>query len=494
MYGRNNNRTNRGVQGGRPRRWTRSASRRRGVTALLAMLFLVLFSTLAIGFYAATTTSSQIASTDETIARSYLAAESGMDFMRYQLANVKVGTATPSYQVLDKLYASLQTQLNGTYNITNGPEANRSIVKNGNTISIPGPAGSLIYLDNAHQSGFHVMITDTAGEIVVKVDGAHGGTTVGRAFQMDFSRQQKATSVFDNAVFSEGGITIKKGAITTTTGVDAKIATVMSALSNGTSITMTGGLVGGKLTIMDDATVSVSGGSVDGATMVREIMDPTAGHITQTSKAPDMPDIDPTAYKVYATNPFVASTKKTTRKNTIIRAGTGTPSSPVIFNANDTLQGILYIESPNCVKFMGDFTCQGFIVMEKSPTSPSTDYLDFRGNFAQDTVPNKPEFDNLRVTTGISLLAPTASVAMSGSVDSIFKGNVICDKFSFAGSANIQFDNGSLITLNPNPGSATFNGKTVLFSSTGASNMPQLGFNYSQFFSPKPSTYAEVTP
>src|SRR4051812_29056538 len=146
MYGQNNTRTNRGAQGGRPRHWARTSirprSRRRGVTALLAMLFLVLFSTLAIGFYAATTTSSQIASTDETIARSYLAAESGMDFMRYQLANVKIGTSTPSYQVLDKLYTALQTQLNGTYNISDGPEGNRSIVKSGNTISIPGPAGS----------------------------------------------------------------------------------------------------------------------------------------------------------------------------------------------------------------------------------------------------------------------------------------------------------------------------------------------------------------
>ena len=45
------------------RRSRRAGTRpRRGVTALLAMLYLLLISSLAIGFYAATTTQSQVAS------------------------------------------------------------------------------------------------------------------------------------------------------------------------------------------------------------------------------------------------------------------------------------------------------------------------------------------------------------------------------------------------------------------------------------------------
>ena len=51
---------------------------RRGMAALIAMLYLVLFSVMAMGFYAAVTTTTQIAHSDQKIAKAYLAAESGM--------------------------------------------------------------------------------------------------------------------------------------------------------------------------------------------------------------------------------------------------------------------------------------------------------------------------------------------------------------------------------------------------------------------------------
>ena len=61
------------------------------------MLYLVLFSTMAIGFYATTTMSMQLSANDERIARAELAAESGMDFIRLHLAAVRIPTsATPA--------------------------------------------------------------------------------------------------------------------------------------------------------------------------------------------------------------------------------------------------------------------------------------------------------------------------------------------------------------------------------------------------------------
>src|SRR3954468_18048704 len=106
--------------------------KRRGMTSVLAMLYLVLFGTLAVGFYSATTTQTQIASNDEHIARSFMAAESGMDFMRYQLGRVSVPPHTPNDQVIDQLYIDLQAQLNDTGNL-----GSTTISKTGNTIHIP---------------------------------------------------------------------------------------------------------------------------------------------------------------------------------------------------------------------------------------------------------------------------------------------------------------------------------------------------------------------
>ena len=72
---------------------------RRGVTALLAMIFLVLFATLAVGFYASTTQTAVIASNEKNGVVSLTAAESGMDFIRYQLALIKVPPTVPVAQV-----------------------------------------------------------------------------------------------------------------------------------------------------------------------------------------------------------------------------------------------------------------------------------------------------------------------------------------------------------------------------------------------------------
>ena len=61
----------------RVRNSARPQLRRRGMTSLLAMLYLILISALALGFYASTTVSSQLSNNDERVARAALASESG---------------------------------------------------------------------------------------------------------------------------------------------------------------------------------------------------------------------------------------------------------------------------------------------------------------------------------------------------------------------------------------------------------------------------------
>src|SRR5688500_12889486 len=111
---------------------------RRGMTSLLAMLYLVLFGTLSIGFYAATTTQSQIVANDERTALAQMASESGMDFMRYQLGRVTINPLTPPEDVLPELFEDLRLQLEDTYNL-----AGQRIGLVGNTIQIPENGGSI---------------------------------------------------------------------------------------------------------------------------------------------------------------------------------------------------------------------------------------------------------------------------------------------------------------------------------------------------------------
>ncbi len=451
-------------------------TRYRGMTAVLAMLYLVLFSTLAIGFYAATNTHSQIVSNDERVARALMACESGLDFLRYQLGRVTIPPGTPTDQVVNELYADLEAQLQDTPNL-NGQD----IALVGNTIQIPADGGT-IRLDRSGHSKFRATITDWAGEIVVKIDGLNGTTQAGRAITMDFTRASHPTTAFDYAVASKGQILMRKGDVTSVTGVDPQIVRMMSALVETPSIRVTGGTIGGDLSIVEGATVEVTGGSVGGSSIPSVIL---SDHVTVV-EAPEFPIINTSVYEQYATNTYVANLK--TQQNIRIPAGTNPR-----FNGGDTVQGIMYVESPNIVIFRGNFTLQGFIVFENANNS-GVNALDFRGNVTQSPLPADPMFDELRATSGVAMLGPTTRVEMSGSADSYVRGNIIIGRFLFDGSADMQIDQGTLMTYDETTSSCVFDGKTIKFTATGGGNIPTQGLTYNQYYDPKPATYQEVLP
>lgn len=450
--------------------------RQTGMTSVLAMLYLVLFTTMAIGFYAATTTAMHVTANDERISRAFVSSESGMDFMRYQLANVSIPPTTPADQVIDQLYTDLQTQLNGTGNF-----GSLTISKTGSTISIPGTGR--VPLDAAGISNFRATITDWAGEIVVKIDGGYGSSEgAARAITMDFSRQEKTTSAFDYAVASKGQVVVKKGILSTVAGVDPSIATIMSARPGAGAVSVTGGTIGGDLNHIDTGGVTVTGGNVGGSGIIANIL---ANHVHEV-EAPEFPTIDTTVYKAYATNSWVDAKK--TQQNIRVPAGTNPK-----FNANDTVQGIMYIESPNQVTFNGNFNLQGFIVME--PGASLTDSIEFKGNLTMSPLPSSTQFDALRATSGVAVLAPKANISFTGSSGGSVKGNIIVDKLSFAGASDLQVDQGTIMTLNAGTNSFVKDGsKSIRFTATGGSNQPKIGVSYSTFFAPKPATYQEVMP
>jgi hypothetical protein len=441
------------------------------------MLYLVLFAVLAIGFYAATNVSNQVTNNDANVAQSFMATESGMDFMRYQLANVSIPPSTPPDEVMDALYAELQENLDGTGNLDG-----QTIARNGNTISIPADPNASIKLDSAGAATFRATITDWAGEIVVKAEGRYGGTVgAARAISMDFTRKEHTTSTFDYAVASKGQIVMSKGTVSSVTGVDPKIATMMSSLNGSGAISVTGGTIGGELSVVEGSTATVTGGSVAGSSVPSVIL---ADHVHEV-EPPVWPTFDTTVFAPYATNTYGSGVPL---NNIRIPAGTNPK-----FTGNRTIQGIMYIESPNSVEFRGNVTLQGFIVFENAGDD-SVNSLDFRGNVTQTPLPNGSAYDALRATSGVAILAPTAAVTMSGSTDSILRGNVVVNTFSFAGSADIQIDRGTLMAMKEASNAVIFNGKTVKFTATGKGNAPNLGVSYSTFFSPDPTSYQEVTP
>src|SRR3954468_24761293 len=93
-------------------RQPRPRQRRRGVTSVLAMLYLVLFGALAVGFYAATNVQVQVSNNEHRKTRALTAAESGLAYMRYHLAFVDLPPLTTDAQTITELYNKLSARMN----------------------------------------------------------------------------------------------------------------------------------------------------------------------------------------------------------------------------------------------------------------------------------------------------------------------------------------------------------------------------------------------
>ena len=111
------------------------------------------------------------------------------------------------------------------------------------------------------------------------------------------------------------------------------------------------------------------------------------------------------------------------------------------------------------------------------------------------TPPAGSQFDAMRSVLGVAVLAPTATVSMSGSADSSVKGNVIVGSFSYNGASSLYVDHGTIMALNTSANAVVVNTtKSILFTATGETNQPSTGMVYPSYFSPKPSTYQEILP
>ena len=457
----------------------RRTLRRRGITSALAMLFMTLFAVLALGFYASVTMSVEISRNDQRTAKALLAAESGVQFMRYQLAHVNI--PSNSADPLSDLCTDLQASLEGTSNMG----ANHVTLTN-NTIYIPAESGEYIKTNDTDDSGFTACITDHGGNIVCTVSGRAGltSTTGSKAVSLDFTRAFTNSSVFDYAIASKGTVMISKGTLGGVTGVSPNtIATMMSAENSAGALSVSGGTVGGDINVVGAGDASVTGGSVGGSSNITDIL---ANH-THVVGNPDFPTFDTTVFEQYATNTYGGATGGTLT-NVVIP-----PNTNPRFTGNVTIQGILYIKSPNNVQFRGNANLQGFIVFENA-NDVSQNVISMSGNFSEGALPSGSQFDALRTTTGIAILAPTAALSISGSTDSQVRGNIILGTFDFTGAGNVQIDQGTLMTLNTSqPDSAYFHSsKSVKWTSTGVNNKPSQGVTYDQKYIPVGGSYREL--
>jgi hypothetical protein len=439
------------------------------------MLFLVLMATLAVGFFVSVRMSVQVAKNERDATRARLAAESGLQFVRYQLATLDIPPGTSDADMAAEIAADLAATLNATANL--GP---RTVGRQGNVVTVPEIAVDEDGAFSTHLEWVPVAAPGTSylRATVTGTTGA-GEARVSRAVRLDYGVRPKQTSLFNYGIASRGAISIKNSAQTNVLGQPGTSASILSAAGGATSITTGGGTVSGDLSVVVAKTqVSLGGGSVGGTSNTQLIREE---HI-DVVPAPAFPMVDTAPFKQFATNLYKAKTAY--QKNVRVP-----PNTNPKFNAGDVIDGILYVESPNAVDFRGHAQVNGIVVFEGKGTS-AVNALDFRGNVSPSKIPDTAEFAALRAAArGWAILAPTASVVMSGSTDGDLEGSIMSERVTLAGSADLKITRGSIITL----GTAVtdISGKTITFVGSAAENAPTSGLTFSGRFLPDPTSYSE---
>ena len=459
------------------------ARHRRGIASLLAMLYLIIFSALALGFYAAVTTAAQIAHNDEKALNAQIATESGFRFIMYELGRVRVPGSTAPNEVMQEVVRDLRAQQGTSLNL-NG----RTIELVGNTIHYPLGAEEFIPLDNMG-GGFRAEITDASvGEetyLQVKIHGRYRGKQISRAIQVFFESVISSTSVFDYGIVTRGPITVSGGGVIGGGGVAAEGTVLsMSGVSFPVSLSGTSGIAGKIYLTNKNGNVSVSGG---GVTVAGKPPPELYNYVVKGVEPPDLPESDSRIFRPYATNPYVEG--QSIYRNVFIP-----PYTNPTFSGATEIHGVMYIQYPNKVTFNAKTVIRGTIVVENGALPSKNNLISFGGGveaYAVTSVPTDsiPEDSPVRKLVGSTLLAPGFHVSLGGQSGSI-GGIMMANSFEFVGGSGGVI-NGTFIGLGDVE--MKFTGGASIARSRATGPIP-MGIRFPRTFRAVHPTYVEVQP
>jgi hypothetical protein len=454
---------------------SRARTARRGIASVLAMLYLILFAVMAVGFYAATTMAAQISRNERRISDSQLAAESGLQFMRYQLGQVDITTGTLQADLLPKVCSELGRLMNSTGNMG----GNTVQITNG-AIYIPS-ATATVPLDTAGNKTFRATITQSGTFLVLTVNGYCSDPNITRTVQMSYAQAPRASALFDFGVASKGKIVTGGSAVVVGQGDPTRGSVLSTSMTDPTPVVIGGKMVSGDISVANPAaSVNFGTASIGGTKDPTQI---TANHIHKGVTPPDFPDIDTSAYAAYATTAYTGSGSNLT--NVYIPAGMN-PSF-----TGGTINGVLYIKAPNSVSFGGNTTINGAIVVENgAPLNLATNKISFAGTITANPI-NTPGLGlpaGEETLTGAFLLAPNFAVSFTGDFGTV-GGHIIASGISFSGNSGGTIK-GSVINLGNQE--LDINGSSdIVIAATGTTNYPT-GVTFGVKYVPLPDTYVEL--
>lgn len=405
----------------------RGRQNRRGSIMLLTLIFLTLFASLALAFFATSDLNLRQARNSTSVQSAQTAAESGLAYMIAILGEQSIPVSDANTDLLLAASNAASAAMDGMANLGGG-----YVTFDGTVIRVP-------MITSSNGSQFRAEIREDASNpllLKLAVTAMWQGTT--RRVNMDLEKVPGSTGVFNYGVASRGKIVI--GGNGKILGVnnpsEADIMSATYSTSEAVSITGSSMLDGDIATANPDSYVTFKGsptiaGSSNPATF--------ADHVRIGDGTTDFPEVNTTIYEPFIQQTLAASADL---NNNIVLNNARIPAgmNPK-FNANVTIRGVLYIEKPNQVSFAGGVNIQGVIVTRDAGDNMyKTDTISFNGNVSSQGVETLPDsdgawnFTGLKALPGSMLLAPGFGVSFSGSFDAL-NGAIACDKFTMTGNA-----------------------------------------------------------
>jgi Tfp pilus assembly protein PilX len=449
--------------------------KRKGAVLIVAMIFVLIFSALAISMATMSSTNSQLASNQHKVDCALGGAESGLDVERYWLDTVIFPHDTPVNKYFSTIMNSLEANMDAN-SITN-----IVLKKNFGTIDP-------VTLDSTTGQTFSgQMSISNTNPYILEVYSTGGIAPVKRTIKVDFEIEPYEHPIFNYGLATKGPLNYTGNP--TTLGAfenwEADIYIESSGSTNALSVIGNTNF-DGDIMIGNPAANANFGGDVTIAGDTGQ--DAIDNHVEIGVDPVDFPEPDTDRFLSYATGDVIdASTDLNAYGNMLVNCKIAANTNPV-FPKSVTIQGILYIESPNIVTFQQNVALEGIIVGAGDYTvDPAIDRIDFIGNFASGPYPAGVEFDGIRQEEGSSIVAPGFAASFQGNFSTL-EGVVALSGVVFTGNVNAMIK-GTIINYSDTPmvveGNATMN-----FDRAASTKVPA-GFDTLRVLNYDPSSYDE---
>jgi hypothetical protein len=463
----------------------------RGAALIVSMIFVLVFSAFAVGIAAISGTNVQVASNHRKINSALSSAYSGLEFLRHYLSAMTIsGTVSPTDR-LQAVTTSFQTEL------AHAGVSNISVNYNSTNQTLTIPSNHYyhyhhhhwIILDSQRNRTFRAVITQIdLNTLQADITGTCGD--ISRQIRVNFNFAQIGNAVFDFGVATKGALVMdgQSEFDAVNMAIEASVYIEADDIVVNDALTMSGvSSIAGDVFIADPyATYEVGDqASVNGA-----FGEDADEHIFVGSDYVDFPTPNPGYFRTFATGIEIDGSSdwdnSSVLNNAVVKAGT----NPT-FTGDVTINGLLFIETPNVVKFSGKATINGLIVGDGSIDEESAgNSISFSGQVQGNDISTLEgaEFEDIKNETGTFIMTPGFSLNFAGQT-SYDSGVIAANGLTFSGMAGGTI-NGTIINYSQEQPMTLSGQNTLLFNRSGSTTNPA-GFVPNQAIEFVPSSYSE---